>query len=140
MSNEATLVFETFPAIPFTCSNTAGIEKGTLCKMTDPMTCAISAAVNEVCAGITKTEKIANDGKTKISVYREGIFKVLASGAVLVGAAVASGADANFPNYVKQAAVTSSGAAVIGYALETAAAGESFLIYLDVGCGGMAIS
>ena len=140
MANEATLMWELEPAIPFTCSNTTTIEKGTLCKMTDPMTAALSAASNDMLAGITKTEKIASDGKTKVSVYARGIFKMYASGAIAVGQAVSSASDANFPNYVKQAAVTLSGAAILGHALETATSTETFLVFVDVGAGGNQIS
>lgn len=140
MANEAVLIWEIGPGIPFTCSNSVGIEKGTLCKMTDPMTAALSAASNDMLAGISKTEKVANDGKVKITILREGIFKMYASGAINVGQAVTSAADANYPNYVKQAAVTASGAAILGYALETAATTETFLVYVNVGCGGNQIS
>jgi len=33
MANEATLVYETMPPIPFTCADGATIEKGTLLKL-----------------------------------------------------------------------------------------------------------
>lgn len=140
MANEATLLFALEPAIPFTCSNSTGIEKGSLLKLTDPMTAALSATAEEMLAGIAVEEKIANDGKTQIPVIVRGIVKMYASGAINVGQAVASAADANFPNYVKQAAVTCSGAAILGHALETAANGETFRVFVDVGAGGNQIS
>jgi len=140
MANEATLLVSLEPPINFTCADGTGIEKGALCKMTDPMTAALSAAVNDMLAGIVVSEKIANNGITKVAVCRRGVFKMYASGAIAVGQAVSSAADANFPNYVKQAGVTISGAAVLGHALETAAAGETFRVFVSVGAGGNQIS
>jgi len=81
MANEATLVIETAPPIAFTCADGTGIEKGTFLTLSDPMTVAATGAnANAVVIGIAAAEKIANDGNTKIPVYLEGIFKVLAGG------------------------------------------------------------
>ena len=77
MANEATLIVETCLPIAFTCADGAGIEKGTLLKMSDPFTVAAATADNDVFAGVAAEEKIANDGKTKIAVYRGGIFNLL---------------------------------------------------------------
>lgn len=52
MANEATLWMETELPIPFTVAEATGIEKGTVCKMTDPMTAAAATADNDVFAGI----------------------------------------------------------------------------------------
>jgi hypothetical protein len=81
MANETTLVFETSLPIPFTCADNTGIEKGAILALTDPMTVATSGAANDIFGGIAAEEKIANDGKTKIAVYRDGIFKVTIGGA-----------------------------------------------------------
>ena len=75
MALEATLIFETEPPIPFTVTDGAGIEKGTILKITDPMTAVIAAGDADAIAGIASEEKIASDGRTKIGVYRRGIFK-----------------------------------------------------------------
>lgn len=128
MANEATLMYETHLPIPFTCSNVLGIEKGTILKMTDPFTAAASAAANDVVAGIAAEEKIANDGKTKISVYRGGIFKVTASGSISVGDPLVTAVPAG-TNLVATAGVNAE--QVIGIALETASAGETFLMELN---------
>lgn len=136
MAQEATLVYETEIPIPFTCSNTTGIEKGTVLKMSDPMTAAIATAAGDIIAGIAATEKIANDGKTKVSVYRRGIFKMYLSGACTVGDALQT--DDNGVNYVKRVSVSVSGSRVIGYALETGATGETILVDVNVCSGGVA--
>ena len=78
MVNECTLSVEYQPPIPFTCADGAGIPKGTVLKLTDPMTVALADGDADTVGGIAAEEKIANDGKTKISVYRHGIFKAFA--------------------------------------------------------------
>lgn len=133
MANEAVLIFELEPAIPFTCSNSSGIEKGTLMELTDPMTAAANNGDEDILCGISATEKIANDGKTKVSVFRRGIFKMYTSGAITVGQAVASKAA----NLIKAADATCVGCKILGTALGTSASTdvESILVDLNIGCG-----
>jgi hypothetical protein len=127
MANEAVLIYETENAIPFTVADGTGIEKGTLLTMTDPMTASAGTDAS-YCAGIAKNEKIASDGKTKLSVYRRGIFKVKASGSITAGQTLSLAGD----NYVKASVGgTTSGSKVCGIALETATAGETFYMELN---------
>ena len=134
MANEATLIHELELPIPFTCADGAGIEKGTLLKLTDPMTVALSDGAADIIAGIAAEEKINGDGKTKIGVYMRGIFKMLSDGTVAVGAGVmADGSNAN--EYITATAAADA-AAVFGIALETVADGETGLVYVNVGIGG----
>ena len=126
MANEAVLIFETAPAIPFTVDNATGIEKGSLLKMTDPMTAIINSGIDDVPAGIAKTEKIASDGNTKLAVYRAGIFRVQLSGSCTVGDALALGATAND---VYTADVNDEN--IIGTALETGTNNETILMELN---------
>ena len=137
MTNEATLIFETSVPIPFTVSNSAGIEKGKPCTMTDPMTAAAVGAteLDPVLAGIAATEKIASDGVTKLGMYRKGIFKMTCSGAIPVGLAVSI-----YNGLVYCSPVTTSGCAILGHALETIGNGETGLIEVDIGSGGNHIS
>jgi hypothetical protein len=138
MANEALLRDRFENAIDFTCADGTGIEKGALLKLTDPRTAIISTAAADKLAGIAAREKIASDGRTQIAVYRRGIFDMVASGAIAVGEAVqAAGAPSNT---IMRAAVTSSGACILGYALETASDAETIQILVDVGCGGNQIS
>jgi hypothetical protein len=107
-----------------------GIEKGTLLKLTDPRTASASSAEADVCAGIAAREKVANDGHTRLSVYKKGYFDMVASGAIAVGSSVISAGELNA---VKSAAGTAhSGAAIIGYAEETASDAETILVRLDL--------
>jgi len=127
MADEHVLVYETHQAIPFTCSNTAGIEKGTLLALSDPMTVAAASALNDIVGGVAKTEKINADGKTKISVYRGGIFRCKISGSVTVGdSLVVAGATAN--NLLQTAGVNAE--QIVGIALETGTNAETILYEL----------
>jgi len=49
------------------------------------MTAALADGVGDIPAGIAAADKIANDGVTKLAVFRGGIFKVYASGSVTAG-------------------------------------------------------
>lgn len=128
MADEHVLIFETHTPIPFTCADGTGIEKGTLLKMTDPMTAAAAAAKNDIIAGVAANEKIASDGQTKIAVYRRGVFRAKISGSVTVGdPLIVAGAAAN--NLLQVADVNSE--QVVGTSLETATTGETFFYELN---------
>lgn len=132
MANEATLVWRLQDAIPFTVSNTTGIEKGAVLKMSDPMTAATTTAAADIIAGIAASEKVANDGKTTLGVYRKGIFKMTLSGACVVGDILGTDAVANMVKKVTNV----SGCKVLGYALETGASGETIMVELNIGANG----
>lgn len=140
MANEASLRDRIEDPINFTVADGTGIEKGTLLKLTDPRTAIASTAKADPLAGILAREKVASDGRTIAAVYRRGIFDMLASGAITVGGAVQSASDANYPNAVMAAAVTSSGAQILGTALETATDGETIQIFVEVGASSKALS
>lgn len=129
MANEATLWMEFDPPIPFTVADGTGIEKGTVCALTDPMTAAASSADNDKFAGVAAEEKIANDGKTKLALYRRGIFKM-----VITAAKTATvGSDAVFAGANTVADYTTlddEKGYVIGKFLESGSAGESVLVLL----------
>lgn len=130
MANELTLVYETSLPIPFICADGNGIEKGSLVKLTDPNTVAITAGDNDIIAGVTAEEKIANDGKTKIPVYRTGVFKAIAGTAgVTVGVSLTTDTATSAANKLADAAVNEEN--IVGISRETATAGESFLFDLN---------
>jgi hypothetical protein len=132
MTYEATLMFELEPPIPFTCAAGTGIEKGCIAELADPMTVTANNGDEDIVAGITATEKIASDGKTKVAVYRRGIFKMYTSGAITIGQAVATKST----NLVKAADATCVGSKILGIALEASSADdvESILVDLNPGC------
>lgn len=126
MANEATLMIETHLPIPFTVADGAGIEKGSILTMTDPMTAAAHTTGQEdIVAGIAAAEKIASDGKTSLAVYRGGIFKMLCSGSITVGDAVMT---SNVANTIETCGVNAED--ILGIALETATDGQTLLVEL----------
>ena len=76
MANEAVLREWQEDPIDFIVSDTAGIEKGTVLKLIDERRAEASASNDSSVApaGIAHREKIANDGRTRLAVYRKGIF------------------------------------------------------------------
>lgn len=126
MANEATLVFRTELPIPFTVADAATIEKGSLLKMTDPMTAIIVSGAADSFAGIAAVEKIANNGETKLGVYRRGIFKMMLSGSATVGDNLVVSSSVNFVQVG-----TYSGGKSVGIALETGTTGESILVEVN---------
>lgn len=127
MANEAILVFETSPAIPMTVADGTGIEKGAALKIADPFTVSAAGSAEDYVGGFAASEKIASDGKTKLGVYRGGIFKVMASGSITCGQTVTISATANKFVVTDATCVSSK---VWGIALETVADGETFLMEL----------
>ena len=96
MANEAVLKIETHIPINFTCSTTVTIEKGAIVKMTDPMTAVLSDGINDLVAGIVKSEKLAADTtQNSVAVFRGGVFRVTISGSVSVGDPVVTSIVAN---------------------------------------------
>ena len=132
MANEAVLRYNenyTGAIQDYTVADGAGIEKGTVCALTDARTAVAASTSGQPVAGIAAREKIANDGRTRLGLYRKGDFDMVASGAITVGFPVSTQAGAN---YVKQALSTESGAAIIGYALETASDGETIQVRVNL--------
>ena len=129
MANEATLWMEYLPPIPMSCADGTGIEKGTVLKLTDPMTAsAADGTEGDPVAGICASEKIADDGNTKVAVYRSGIFKMTASGSIAAGDPVAT-SDGGAANKVIKAATNEED--ILGTSLETASDGHTFLVELN---------
>lgn len=130
MVYEAKLLLEINPALPFTCANGTGIDKGVVCQLTDPLTASAHSAANQTFAGIVKTEKIASDGLTKVALYRDGWFKMRISGNVTVGDALALDTDVNTLKAATSANVSGD---TVGLALETGTTGEYIAVDIKQG-------
>lgn len=128
MANEATLRDRLSHPIDFTVGNATSIEKGAFLKLVDARTASGAALIGAVCAGIAAREKVSGDGRTRLAVFRNGIFDVRASGAITVGEPVQMAEN----NDVMRAAANASGAVVIGSALETATDAEVIQIHLNI--------
>ena len=140
MAYEAVLRERLEDPIDFIVADGTGIEKGTILKITDPRTAIIVSGTADKLAGIAAREKVANDGRTRLAVFRRGIFDMQASGAINVGDAVEAVGASGSVNQVKIAAATSSGASILGTALETASDAEVIQILVNIGAGGAAVS
>ena len=134
MADEAILRDRLENPIDFTVADGTGIEKGALLKITDPRTAIITSADGDMIAGIAAREKIASDGRTRLAVFRKGIFDMYASGAITLGEPVCSAA-VDGANRVCHAGGTEAGAAIIGHSLETASDGEIIQIAVNIGGG-----
>ena len=130
MTLEATLYHETDLPIPMTVADGAGIEKGSILALSDPNTAAVTTGDTDVCAGIAAEEKVESDGKTKLAVYKRGIFRGFAgAGGVTAGDALITDTATGAANELATADVNSEN--IVGRALETAADTESFLFELN---------
>ena len=133
MAFEAVLVQRFSDPIDFTVADGTGIEKGTLLKMTDPRTAIINSGAEDPVAGVAAREKIASDGRTRLAVYWDGVFDMKCSGAITIGDPVIASSEAN---HISTGVGTgASGAAIIGYALETGEDAEVINVMLRIGGG-----
>lgn len=116
--------------IEYTCADGTTIAKGELLELTDPRTVKKISADNKPVAGIAAAEKVASDGATTIAVLTNCIAKMVCE---------ASGATVGFDVAPHDATNTVSNAdaadrdegLVLGYALETATSGETFLVRIQ---------
>jgi len=78
MANEAVLKIKLGEPWDWIVENVTGVEKGTVMKMSGVGIAAIASGVGDVFAGITRREKIALDGRTRLSLFRRGVFDMKA--------------------------------------------------------------
>jgi hypothetical protein len=128
-----TLVYEQAVPVPFIVADGAGIEKGTLLKVSDGMIAAASAGDTDVICGVAAEEKINGDGKTKIGVYMRGIFKATCGGNCTVGVGLMSYSSTGDANDVINATSAAVGYKCLGTALDTGTDGETILVELMPG-------
>ncbi len=112
----------------FTVADGTQISRGILLKLTDPITASkhdgATANLSSPSAGIAAMEKEASDTSTRISVWTDGIFDIFASAAISVGDAIVFVNDGYVMPADTAKTTQASGSVVVGYALETASAGE----------------
>jgi len=121
--------------LPFTVADGTGIEKGSLCALTDPRTASAVGAATEdqIIAGVLAREKVASDGRTQSAVFRNGWFEATSSGVIFIGDRLVSAGG----NTVQRANNASfSGTAFLGTSLEETTDGERFLMELDIQASG----
>lgn len=122
---------------PFTVDDTIAVAKGAVMMMTDPRVAIIATNGPVPVAGICAREKVALDTKTELGMHRRGWFFMTLSGSASIGQALMVSASATtYPNHVELAAVTASGATIIGHALETGTNGQTILVDVNIGGNG----
>ena len=128
MSNEAVLMWETELAVPINILDANAIPKGTVLQLADLFVGSASSAADQTFGGITKIEKIALDGNTKVAAYFGGIFKMVVGAAgCTVGFDVAL-AGAN--TIVDADTLDDEEGLKVGKALETGTSGETVLVFV----------
>ena len=67
-----------------------------LLKLSDPRTASQNDTLGAPSAGIASMQKSATDQSTSISVYTQGVFDMICSGAITVGVPVMAALEANY--------------------------------------------
>ncbi len=123
MANEAVLKLRVADPIDFIVADGAGIEKGCICKLADPRTASATSGVGDVFAGIAAREKIINDSRTRLALFRRGIFDLTCNaGTGITAGESVSTSGANLIKTATEAEIAAGKG--IGIALETATASE----------------
>jgi len=136
MANEHTHVVQKTAPVPFTVADGTGIEKGAILKMTTPRTASASDGATDILAGISATEKIANDGRRTLGVISGpgDEFVARSSGDITVGDAVTVAASpANHIMRMPEATASNSGLKRLGFALQTVTDAQQTRYKLDMG-------
>ena len=113
--------------IEYTCLDNTGIPKGTILELEDLRTVKKVSADNKPLAGIAQFEKVADDGSTTISVLTNCIIKATCE---------VTEATVGFHQVAHDATnmladgdtLDNETGDVIGYALETAGSGDTYLV------------
>lgn len=130
MALECEIMIETHVPISMTCADGTAITKGSILKMTDPNTVALTTGDTDIVAGIAAADKIANDGNTSIPVWTKGVFKGYAGAAgVSVGDALITDTATGAANELVSADVNSEN--LVGRSKETATDTQSFMFELN---------
>lgn len=79
MGNEAILKLKLDIPFDWIIADVRGVEKGTVMKMSGVGIAAASTGNGDIFAGIARREKKALDGRTRLSLFRRGIFDMVAA-------------------------------------------------------------
>ena len=113
--------------VEYTCLDNTTILKGTVLELEDVRTVKKVSADNKPLAGIAAAEKVADDGATSIAVITNCIAKaVCESTNATVGFNQVAHDNTNMLS--NGDAADADEGLVIGYALETATSGETYLV------------
>ena len=128
MSNEAVQVVRTEDPVDWIVLDADAYEKGTVMLISGSSTIGRTAKSGSVLgtpfAGILRREKKAGDGRTRVALFRDGIFRMKSAGSpITAGAAVEiSGSNTIAQIVTADSDITGN---KIGTALEDFASGET---------------
>ena len=109
----------------FTVADGTQISKGLILKLTDPNTASVADALSHALAvasaGVSSTEKEANDGQIEIGCWTQGKMNSVCSGTIVTGNSVVAIQNGK----IEVAFHLASGAQIIGHALEDGTDNES---------------
>ena len=135
MANEATIITllgNQGDPIEYTVATGTAIAKGTIMNLhASPQTATAADTDGDYVVGIAAVEKTATDGITQMTVWTEGIFKMIvgANSTTIGYDVVASAGDNTIDDYDT---LDDEKGFVIGKALEAAATGESCAVKLKL--------
>ena len=122
-------------AVRYTCADATAISKGTLMKLTDPVTALRTTTgyigISQPVAGIAASDKVAGDGSTTIGCYKGGIWELRMDANAIVNAGdfvTVSGANNMI---VKASAGDVISGAVLGKALENGSVNEEIAVLVN---------
>lgn len=122
MANEAVCIETPTEFVRRTIADATSVPIGTIMKLSDPNTVALSSADNDVFGGIAWEEKTASDGLTEITVAMNGVWDMKDSGSGITAGEIVNVGGAN--EIVASAAADLLTGSVVGKAEETASASE----------------
>lgn len=128
MAAVAKLLKETEIAINVNVSESGAIPKGTLLQLADGFVGSASSSADQAFGGITKIEKIANDGNTQVAAFFGGVFRIVVGSA---GATVGFNAALSGLNEVVNADANDiDEGLVVGKFLETGTSGQTVRVFV----------
>lgn len=124
MANEAVLVQQLEDRLlEVTVADGVAIDKGTILKWSDANLGAASSADGDFFCGILATDKVANDGQTRVGVWRRGVFDIKLTAATVATGEPVKVAGANLAALANDDTIANAGE-VIGIAMQDGANNE----------------
>jgi len=134
MANEAILRVRRSDPKNMTCADGTALPKGSHVKISGDRTVSLTSADGEFFDGIVARDKIANDGRTTVAVFFDGVFDittVASPSAIAVGERVKV-AGANLVDLADDSTIGNA-SEVVGTAQEAVAATVQETIRVDIG-------
>jgi len=114
----------------YTCATSTAIVKGTFLKLSGDQTVAASTGTGDIFKGfahadVNNSTDTSFNTETNITADKGGIYELVASGSITLGAYVKTAAPGNYVMQATDADMTASISRVVGIANEAASDGET---------------